>query len=155
MHNWRKAVSIHIHFFRFRLAGGSNCVFSSHAIYKKLLYLELKYLIVIGSALLHISDISQIYYWKPHRENKSGVLLGIRSARDWILILNQHVTTSCMQVMLRKIFIIDGNGMSDRCAFDGNQTFTLKQVDGWGDGSAFAKGLLGRNNKTFIGLPRT
>ena len=23
------------------------------------------------------------------------------------------------------------------------------------DGSAFAKGLLGRNNKTFIGLPRT
>ena len=59
-----------------------------------LLFLELKNWIVIGSALLHISDISQIYYWKPLQENKSYVLLGIRSARDQVLILGQYVTAS-------------------------------------------------------------
>ena len=57
--------------------------------------------------------------------------------------------------MQRKTFIIDGNGMSDRRAFDGNQTSRSNQVIVESDGSAFAKGLLGRNNKTFIGLPRT
>ena len=45
--------------------------------------------------------------------------------------------------------------MSDRRAFDGNQTSHSNQVIVESDGSAFAKGLLGRNNKTFIGLPRT
>ena len=32
---------------------------------------------------------------------------------------------------LNEAFIFDSNGMSDRCVFDGNQTFTLKTVDGW------------------------
>ena len=28
----------------------------------------------------------------------------------------------CLEVMYRKAFSVDSNGMSDRCAFDGNQT---------------------------------
>ena len=46
---------------------------------------------MIGSDLLHISDISQIYYCKHNRENKFCVLLDLRTARDWIPILGQHV----------------------------------------------------------------
>ena len=44
----------------------------------------------------------------------------IRPARDHIMSASD----------VEEIFIKDSNGMSDRCGFDGNQTFTLKQVDG-------------------------
>ena len=54
----------------------------------------------------------------------------IRSARDWILILGQHVTALRLQMMLRKTLITDSNAMSDRCTFNGNQTFTRKTVYG-------------------------
>ena len=39
-------------------------------------------------------------------------------------------TLLCLQVIYRKTFIFNSNGMGDRCAFDGNQTCTLKTVDG-------------------------
>ena len=34
------------------------------------------------------------------------------------------------EVKQRKILILDSDGMNGRCAFDGNQTFTLKPMDG-------------------------
>ena len=49
---------------------------------------------------------------------------------------------------VKETFSIDSNSMSDRCPFDGNQYFTLKPEMVESDGSAFAKVLLGRNNKT-------
>ena len=44
----------------------------------------------------------------------------IRSARDSIISASD----------VKETFIVDSNGMSDRCVFDGNQTSTLKPVDG-------------------------
>ena len=45
--------------------------------------------------------------------------------------------------------------MSGKCAFDGDQPSCSSQRMAERDESAFAKGLLGRNYETFIGLPRT
>ena len=111
---------------------------------------------ILSSVPLHTSDISQIYYWKPHRENKSWVLLDIRSARDWIPALGQHVIVICLQVMQRKpslwiVIMVWEIGV----LLMGIKPSRSSQLMVESDPSAFAKGLLGRNNETFIGLPRT
>ena len=72
----------------------------------------------------------------------------IRSASDRIMSASD----------VKENFIIDSNSTSDRCVFDGNQTFTFrKQLMVESNGSAIAKEFLGKNmvllapNIIFIG----
>ena len=65
------------------------------------------------------------------------------------------MTALCLPVMKRKTFIIDSNGISDRMLLMGIKASRSNQLMVESNASAFAKGLLGRNNKTFIGLSRT
>ena len=46
-----------------------------------------------------------------------------------IWLVTVECDKSCDSISLVKL-IIDSNDMSDRCAFDGSLTFTLKPVDG-------------------------
>ena len=59
------------------------------------------------------------------------------------------MTALSIQVMYRKTLVIDSNGMSDRCAFNGIKLSLSNQLMAESDGFAFAKGLLARRPISF------